>query len=79
VKKAITATQQKTTKKAVQTKKKKAVPVKKKKHVVSAGETIRSLAVKYYNDPARWKDIYKANKDKIKMGRIEEGTVLTIP
>lgn len=59
--------------------KKKEVTAKKRSHTVKEGETIRSIAEKYYNNAARWKDIYKVNKRKIKMGRVEEGTVLDIP
>ena len=34
-------------------------------HVVAKKDTLYSLARKYYGDQSRWKDIYKANRDKI--------------
>jgi hypothetical protein len=48
-------------------------------HRVSKGENIRSIAVKYYGDEKYWIDIYNANKDKIKRGRVLPGQILTIP
>jgi len=54
-------------------------PSKPKKHVVKEGENLRNIAQKYYNDPKRWKDIYKANKDKIISGQLTPGQEITIP
>lgn len=48
-------------------------------HVVQAGDTLRSIAAKYYKDPERWKAIFNANKDKINRGRPVVGTTLIIP
>ncbi len=33
-------------------------------HVAKPGETLYSIAVKYYGDKSRWKDIYEATKIK---------------
>jgi nucleoid-associated protein YgaU len=54
-------------------------PAPPKKHVVQQGESLRSIAQKYYNDSNRWKDIYKANKDKVISGRVSPGQELLIP
>jgi nucleoid-associated protein YgaU len=40
---------------------------------------LRIIAQKYYNDADRWKEIYKANKDKIVGGQIMPGLEITIP
>jgi nucleoid-associated protein YgaU len=50
-----------------------------RKHTVLEGETIRSIAMKYYGDEKYWIDIYNANKDKIKKGRVAPGEILVIP
>jgi len=34
-----------------------------RKHTISKGDTLYSLAQKYYGNRSRWKDIYNANKD----------------
>jgi nucleoid-associated protein YgaU len=39
-------------------------------HVAKSGETLYSIAVKYYGDKSRWKDIYEATKTK---SRIDGG------
>jgi len=48
-------------------------------HKVEAGETLTSLAEKYYGSPKEWHKIYKANEDKIEKGIIKPGSVLIIP
>lgn len=48
-------------------------------HKVSSGDTLRSLAEKYYGDPSLWELIYKANPGKIDRGLPREGEELTIP
>jgi len=48
-------------------------------HTVKEGETLPIIAQKYYGDPSRWIDIYKANKDKIPRGKVEPGQELVIP
>lgn len=48
-------------------------------HRVSSGDTLRSLAEKYYGDPTLWELIYKANPGKIDRGLPREGEELTIP
>ncbi|MFN3966744.1 MAG: type IX secretion system membrane protein PorP/SprF [Endomicrobiia bacterium] len=50
-----------------------------RKHTVKEGESLPSIAEKYYGDSTRWKEIYEANKDKIKRGQIVPGQVLIIP
>ncbi|MBI4396929.1 MAG: hypothetical protein HY548_07540 [Elusimicrobia bacterium] len=48
-------------------------------HIAQAGESLRSLAEKYYNDPERWEAIYNANRDKVDRGRPIPGEKLVIP
>jgi phage tail protein X/FtsZ-binding cell division protein ZapB len=50
-----------------------------KSHQVEAGDTLRSLAAKYYGDPNLWEKIYDANPDAVDRGVPIEGAVLTIP
>jgi LysM repeat protein len=50
-----------------------------KRHKVQAGDTLRSLAAKYYGDPNLWEKIYDANPDSVDRGLPTEGTVLIIP
>jgi tetratricopeptide (TPR) repeat protein len=37
-----------------------------RRHVVGKGDTLYSLAVKYYSNKSRWRDIYQANRDQLK-------------
>ncbi len=48
-------------------------------HKVKEGETLVSIAKKYYNDERLWKKIYEANKDKIIKGVPIVGEILVIP
>lgn len=48
-------------------------------HKVKEGETLMSIAKKYYNDEKLWKKIYNANKDKIIKGIPIVGEILVIP
>lgn len=48
-------------------------------HTVTSGETLPSIAEKYYGDSGQWKKIYNANKDKIERGQVTPGQVLVIP
>ena len=49
-------------------------------HILKSGETLRSLAYKYYKDKDKWQQIYKSNADIIKNpDNIPVGTKLTIP
>ena len=50
-----------------------------KLHKAAAGETLRSIASKYYGNPALWEKIYDANESVISKGLPIEGAVLTIP
>jgi len=54
-------------------------PKKEILHIVKENETLKSIAIKYYNDPNKWIEIYKMNKSKIPQGRIYPGLVLSIP
>ena len=50
-----------------------------KSYIVSAGETLPSIAQKLYGDSAQWQKIYEANKDKIIQGQVQVGQTLVIP
>ncbi len=49
-------------------------------YVVQHGDTLFSIARKFYKSPSRWKEIREANKDKIdKPGTLKPGETLVIP
>jgi nucleoid-associated protein YgaU len=49
-------------------------------HTVEEGETLMSLAVRYYGDPGQVSTLYRANLDRIlSPDRVPVGTVLRIP
>ena len=48
-------------------------------YVVVTGDSLASIAKRFYGDAKKWKPIYEANADKIKDYRIQEGQVLIIP
>jgi nucleoid-associated protein YgaU len=48
-------------------------------HRVIYGDTLPSLAEKYYNDKSRWLEIYEANSDKIEKGSLQADQILIIP
>lgn len=48
-------------------------------HKVMPGDTLRSIASKYYGNPTLWERIYEANQKYISRGLPVEGAVLTIP
>jgi LysM repeat protein len=50
-----------------------------KTYVVQPGDTLQSIAAKFYKDEGRWKDIFKANADKVDRGRPIPGKTLVIP
>ncbi len=51
-----------------------------KVYVVKANDTLRKVAQELLGDAERWKEIYEANKDKIKDPNvIKLGQELTIP
>lgn len=63
---------------------KKPVPVKKEEkwpkiHKVVTGDTLRSIAAKYYGNQNLWQLIYDANQDKVYRGLPKEGEILKIP
>ena len=49
-------------------------------YVVRAGQTLWSIAEELYGDGRRWRDLYKANRDRIAdPRRIRTGTRLRVP
>lgn len=51
-----------------------------KTHTVAKGDSLESIAKKYYGDGAKWRTILDANRDKVsKPEALRIGTVLTIP
>jgi nucleoid-associated protein YgaU len=47
---------------------------------VKSGDTLSSLAARFYGSPGKWKDLYQLNKSRIKdPDRLSEGTVLRVP
>ena len=48
-------------------------------HKVAPGETLRSIASKYYGTPNLWERIYQANEKNVSKGLPVEGAVFTIP
>ncbi|UPT74908.1 MAG: hypothetical protein M0D55_04135 [Elusimicrobiota bacterium] len=50
-----------------------------KRHVVMAGDTLRTMAAKYYGDANQWERIYDANRAKVERGLPAEGATLIIP
>lgn len=51
-----------------------------RRHVVAEGDTLFSLAVRYYGDPNKFVLIYRANRDALKEpDKLPPGVVLSIP
>ncbi|OGR87042.1 MAG: hypothetical protein A3A86_00880 [Elusimicrobia bacterium RIFCSPLOWO2_01_FULL_60_11] len=48
-------------------------------HKVEKGDTLRTLADKYYGDSTKWNVIFDANRSKIRRGSLETGEELIIP
>jgi nucleoid-associated protein YgaU len=49
-------------------------------HLVAPGETLQTIAKKYYGRPERWRLIYAANNAQLSLGRpLEVGTILEVP
>lgn len=49
-------------------------------HVVAKGDTLSSIARKYYGDSSKWKTIFNANRNRISdPNRLTVGTKLIIP
>lgn len=56
------------------------VPVVCMIYTVKKGDTLESIALKYYGKSSKWEKIYKANKNKIKASKkVKAGTSLFIP
>ncbi|HSB46323.1 MAG TPA: LysM peptidoglycan-binding domain-containing protein [Nitrospira sp.] len=57
-----------------------AQPTPLRRHLVRPGDTLASLAARYYGDPARGQEIYEANRDRIRdPERLHDGQELLIP
>jgi nucleoid-associated protein YgaU len=55
-------------------------PSRARRHIVVAGDTLFTLAERYYNDRSRFVEIYQANRQALTTpDRLEPGTVLVIP
>lgn len=51
-----------------------------RRHLISKGDTLYSLALKYYGNRSRWRDIYAANRDVMKSeGDLRIGVEVKIP
>lgn len=48
-------------------------------YAVKEGDTLQGIAGKVYGDSRRWKEIYKANSEKVERGWVNPGDVLIIP
>lgn len=48
-------------------------------HKVEKGDTLRTLAEKYYGDSGKWNVIFDANRSKIRRGSLKEGEEIIIP
>jgi tetratricopeptide (TPR) repeat protein len=58
----------------------KAIKAGNRSYVVQEGDTLYSIARKFYNSPARWKEIRDANRNKVgDGGKLQPGESLTIP
>ncbi len=55
------------------------LPAWPKKHTVAAGDTLRTIAARYYGDANQWERIYDANRAKVERGLPAEGATLLIP
>jgi nucleoid-associated protein YgaU len=56
------------------------VAARPKTYVVQKNDTLIGLARKFYNDPAKWKDIQSANKAKIPDANVlKAGLEITLP
>lgn len=57
-----------------------AAPTNQRVHVVVKGDTLSSLSRRYYNTPSRFRDIYAANRDKMRSENdLQIGMRLVIP
>ncbi|MDD5558002.1 MAG: LysM peptidoglycan-binding domain-containing protein, partial [bacterium] len=51
-----------------------------RRYRVAAGDSLSSLAVRFYGDAARWRDIYNANRNTVPNPRsLTPGQILIIP
>jgi len=57
-----------------------AAPAAGRRHVVQPGDTLSKIALRYYNNRAKWRDIYEANRDVMKNeSDLKVGVALKIP
>jgi len=57
-----------------------AAPAPSRKHTVVAGESLSTIAEKYYDDETKWRKIYDANRNTIQdPNRLRQGMELVIP
>ena len=57
-----------------------APPAGERRHIVQQGETLSKIAQRYYNNRARWHDIFAANRDVMKSeADLKVGMALKIP
>ncbi len=77
----MTAADQKATKSAAPANKKAAAKsITGRTHTVEKGETLSSIAKKYYNDAGKWKVIWDANRTRVPdPNKLKVGTKLIIP
>jgi nucleoid-associated protein YgaU len=54
-------------------------PASGRTYTVQKGDTLSSIARKFYGDQKRWKDIYSANKSLADPNKLAVGTRLVIP
>jgi len=51
-----------------------------RRHTVAKGDTLMSIALKYYGNRSKWRDIYAANRNVMKNeGDIRVGMELVLP
>ncbi|HVZ63717.1 MAG TPA: LysM peptidoglycan-binding domain-containing protein [Lacunisphaera sp.] len=51
-----------------------------RRHIVQPGDTLSKIALRYYNNRAKWRDIYEANRDVMKNeSDLKVGVALKIP
>jgi LysM repeat protein len=55
-------------------------PAAGRRHIVQPGDTLSKIALKYYSNRAKWRDVYAANRDVMKSeSDLKVGTALKIP
>ncbi len=58
----------------------KAVSLRHKRHTIKRGETLKTISQKYLKSANRWREIYEANRNRIRNpNRIFYGQVIIVP